>query len=57
MISENDDNHETMCLYFDEDDCKFSYVYYFNDQNKVVVRAQTQRECPEKVISNTKLSL
>lgn len=35
-----------MCTYYDEDDCRFSYVYTPNNNT---VRAQEELECPPKV--------
>lgn len=44
----NEDNDENLCAYYDEDDCRFAYVYYYKD-DKVEIRAQKERECPPKV--------
>lgn len=44
-----EENHENLCTFFDENDCRFSYVYYYNEQNKVVIKAQEEPECPAKV--------
>lgn len=41
-------SEEYLCTYFDENDCRFSYVYYF-DNNELKVRAQKTPECPPKV--------
>lgn len=41
-------NEENLCTYYDEDDCRFSYVYSFVN-NKVEIRAQQELECPPKV--------
>ncbi|CAG9864043.1 unnamed protein product [Phyllotreta striolata] len=45
----NEENNEILCAYYDEDECRFAYVYYFDNENKIQVRAQKERECPEKV--------
>lgn len=37
-----------MCTYYDEDDCRFQFVYSEIDE-KVTVKAQQERECPPKV--------
>ena len=37
-----------MCTYYDDDDCRFQFVYNETD-DKVTVRAQQERECPPKV--------
>lgn len=42
---EKDDNK---CTFFDEDDCRYEFSY--NDSGeKIVVKAQEERECPPKV--------
>lgn len=40
---------EQLCQFYDEDDCKFKFVYSEKEPGKVVVRAQKERECPPKV--------
>lgn len=45
----NEENDENLCAYYDEDDCRFAYVYSYDPQGKVVVRAQEERECPAQV--------
>ncbi|CAH1118909.1 unnamed protein product [Phaedon cochleariae] len=40
---------EVLCAYYDEDECRFTYVYYFDNENKIQIRAQQERECPDKV--------
>ncbi|KAJ8948569.1 hypothetical protein NQ318_007572 [Aromia moschata] len=42
-------NNEVLCAYYDEDECRFAYAYYFDEENKIQVRAQQERECPAKV--------
>uniref|UniRef100_A0A1I8PZ80 Integrin beta n=1 Tax=Stomoxys calcitrans TaxID=35570 RepID=A0A1I8PZ80_STOCA len=39
---------EYLCMFYDEYDCKFKFKYREED-NKIVVVAQTERECPPKV--------
>lgn len=48
-ITVNEANNEILCAYYDEDECRFTYVYFFDNENKIQVRAQKERECPEKV--------
>ncbi|XP_012282811.1 integrin beta-PS [Orussus abietinus] len=43
------DNDEVPCFGTDEDDCKYNFVYYYNETNCLKVRAQTERECPPQV--------
>lgn len=45
-----DKNDEHMCTFYDEDDCRFVFKYSDNNpEDKVVVVAQQERECPPKV--------
>uniref|UniRef100_A0A8D8UPU8 Integrin beta n=1 Tax=Cacopsylla melanoneura TaxID=428564 RepID=A0A8D8UPU8_9HEMI len=48
-IEENEAKDENLCVYFDEDECKFEYVYSYDAQGKIHLRAQEQRECPPHV--------
>lgn len=46
----NDTKHEHLCTYYDDDDCKFQFVYRegkFGD--KVEVKAQKDLECPHQI--------
>lgn len=38
-----------MCAYFDEEDCRFAYVYGYGEDGKVYVKAQEERECPAEI--------
>lgn len=45
-----DKNDEHLCTFYDEDDCRFQFKYSDNNpEDKVVVVAQQERECPPKV--------
>ncbi|XP_050504277.1 integrin beta-PS isoform X2 [Diabrotica virgifera virgifera] len=46
VITVDEKNNEVICSYYDEDDCRFNYVYYFDDE-QVRVRAQANRDCPQ----------
>ncbi|XP_019867658.2 integrin beta-PS isoform X2 [Aethina tumida] len=48
-VPSEEEGNEIFCAYFDEDECRFSYVYYFDKDNKIQVRAQEERECQAKV--------
>lgn len=49
-VEAKEENEEVLCsLFYDEDDCSFAYLYYFDEQNRVVVKAQQERKCPPKV--------
>lgn len=44
----DEEKDEQLCIFYDEDDCKFTFKYSeVND--KVEVHAQQERECPPKV--------
>lgn len=45
----NEDKDENMCSYYDQDDCRFAYVYTYDQSGKIVIRAQEERECPPQV--------
>ncbi|XP_017782378.1 PREDICTED: integrin beta-PS-like [Nicrophorus vespilloides] len=49
QVEAKEENDENLCAFYDDDDCRFAYVYYFDEFNKVVVKAQQDRECPAKV--------
>jgi len=38
-----------MCSYYDADDCRFAYVYSYDQSGKIEIRAQKERECPPQV--------
>lgn len=43
------DKDEVLCFGIDKDDCKYNFVYYYNETNCLKVRAQKERECPPQV--------
>lgn len=45
----DEEKDENLCAYYDEDDCRFAYVYWYDENNKVMIKAQEERECPPKV--------
>lgn len=49
MISADEEKDENLCAYYDEDDCRFAYVYTYDETGKVEIRAQQERECPPQV--------
>jgi Integrin beta tail domain/Integrin beta cytoplasmic domain len=44
-----DEKDEHICTFYDEDDCRFQFIYNDREEGKIVVRAQQDRECPPKV--------
>lgn len=49
IILANEDKDENLCSYYDADDCRFAYVYSYDQSGKVIIRAQEERECPPQV--------
>ncbi|XP_034949317.1 integrin beta-PS [Chelonus insularis] len=43
------DNDEVACYGIDEYDCKYNFVYYYDNQNCLKVKVQAERECPSPV--------
>lgn len=41
--------NERLCVFKDEDDCKFTFVYGYDDQNNPEVRVQDTKECPPPI--------
>ncbi|KAG8194652.1 hypothetical protein JTE90_003124 [Oedothorax gibbosus] len=39
---------ERKCIFKDEEDCSFSFVYGYDDNNKPVIRVTKTRDCPTK---------
>jgi hypothetical protein len=48
-VSVHEEEGEVLCAYYDEDDCRFAYVYTYSDNNTLIVRAQEERECPPEI--------
>ncbi|XP_030754778.1 integrin beta-PS isoform X1 [Sitophilus oryzae] len=44
-----EENNEYLCHYTDEDHCQFTYVYYYDIERKLHIRAQEERTCPPEV--------
>lgn len=49
MFIANEEKDENMCAYYDADDCRFAYVYSYDQSGKIEIRAQKERECPPQV--------
>jgi integrin beta 1 len=43
------DSDEVKCWGIDNDDCKYQFVYYYDETNCLKVKAQKDRECPPPV--------
>jgi protocadherin alpha len=48
-VSVHEEAGEVLCAYYDEEDCRFKYVYTYSDNNTLIVRAQEERECPPEI--------
>lgn len=48
-FSDDENKDESLCTYYDENECKFQFVYVEDEDNKVKVRAQQELECPPKI--------
>ncbi|XP_066139996.1 integrin beta-PS isoform X2 [Euwallacea fornicatus] len=44
-----EENNEYLCHYTDEDHCQFTYVYYYDIERKLHIRAQEERTCPPEI--------
>lgn len=40
---------ERLCTFFDENDCRFKFVYGYDEDREPVVRVQQTLECPPKL--------
>lgn len=49
IIIANEEKDEHLCAYYDEDDCRFAYVYAYDEKDRVIIRAQEKRICPPQV--------
>lgn len=48
-VAVEDELDESFCHFYDEDDCRFAFVYSFDEKGKVIIKAQQERECPPQV--------
>ncbi|KAF9802381.1 hypothetical protein SFRURICE_009063 [Spodoptera frugiperda] len=48
-IEANESRNEHLCSFYDDEDCLYVYVYSYNENQQLVIRAQKERECPKKV--------
>lgn len=49
LVTAIEENNEYLCRYTDEDHCQFTYVYYYDIERKLHIRAQQERTCPPEV--------
>lgn len=48
-IAEVEKEGERLCTFFDENDCRFAFVYGYDENKEPVVRVQQTLECPPKL--------
>jgi hypothetical protein len=49
ILIDDEEKDEHLCTFYDEEECRFSFVYTEEKDNGLKVRAQEDRECPPKV--------
>lgn len=45
----DDENGDHLCIFYDEKDCKFEFVYNDNDVDNIKVTAKEKLECPTEI--------
>ncbi|XP_064455980.1 integrin beta-PS-like [Ornithodoros turicata] len=40
---------QKLCIFRDEDDCKYTFIYKLEQDNNYIVKAKNERECPEPI--------
>lgn len=48
-LEANETLNEHLCSFYDDEDCLYLYVYSYDENQRLVIRAQKERECPKKV--------
>ncbi|KAF6209301.1 hypothetical protein GE061_015046 [Apolygus lucorum] len=48
-VEADESKDENFCAYYDEEDCRYTYVYTYDEKGKLLVRAQKDKECPPEV--------
>uniref|UniRef100_A0A336M8L1 Integrin beta n=2 Tax=Culicoides sonorensis TaxID=179676 RepID=A0A336M8L1_CULSO len=48
-VEVNEDKDDHLCTFYDENECRFQFVYNDREEERVVVRAQETPDCPPKV--------
>ncbi|KAL3231930.1 hypothetical protein MRX96_023193 [Rhipicephalus microplus] len=50
-VAEATDPEERKCIFKDDDSCSFSFVYSYDEQNELVIRAQTTKDCGREALT------
>ncbi|XP_014241511.1 integrin beta-PS isoform X2 [Cimex lectularius] len=45
----DDTKDEAPCVFIDEDDCRYTFIYTYDEKGKLVVTAKKKLDCPPKV--------
>lgn len=45
----NEENNDHLCIFYDENECRFEFVYNDNDIDKINVTAKEKLECPTEI--------
>jgi len=45
-VAKEENPSDKQCWFYDDDDCRVTFVYGYDDENKFVVRVQKTKECP-----------
>nr|ACY82398.1 integrin [Penaeus vannamei] len=48
-VAEVENEGERLCTFFDENDCRFTFVYGYDENKEPIVRVQQTLECPPKL--------
>ncbi|XP_063821699.1 integrin beta-PS [Ostrinia nubilalis] len=48
-LEANETLNEHLCSFYDDEDCLYLYVYSYDENQRLLIRAQKERECPKKV--------
>lgn len=48
---------EVFCAFYDEEDCLFEYTYSYDEEGKLVIRAEEKKECPPQVYILSEFSI
>lgn len=45
----NEENNDHLCIFYDENECRFEFVYNDNDIDTIKVTAKEKLECPTEI--------
>ncbi|KAL4702519.1 hypothetical protein ACJJTC_001404 [Scirpophaga incertulas] len=48
-LEANETLNEHLCSFYDDEDCLYLFVYSYDENQRLLIRAQKDRECPKKV--------